>query len=390
MNGKQDNLQIAKVLNEYIKLAIPAMYQKKYHLLLAKGGPDYPYLAEQSFFGHILNGIFGLIEIIKFVQNHSIFVLGLNESTLRKALALYTIHDIHKFNDYEKLGTSEFSIPLERLQEEFKTLGLVEFAGEVEPHLMRAANVSKRSKHHGDLLLSQDDQSTLLWILVRIADTIASVTSASEAANALENTYLKDLAPEFKTKYKLYTHELQDIRGVLTNQIHGAVKHRLINNLGFQDIAYFASGTLYLGLKQPNGFSREDFIKELVDDVLGGLKPSIEMMKSAAKEGLRPKNFDFENYVYTFSELNILLEIILETTTKPNSQEIEKDINKISEKQNAPTGWSDTFEARFAVSLQELKDFKERWSLVRRYLLYVDALLKKLAPKLDKLTWFYR
>ncbi|MDJ1180255.1 type I-D CRISPR-associated protein Cas10d/Csc3 [Roseofilum sp. BLCC_M91] len=380
-------LELQQTIQDYIDIVIPAMYQNNYHLLLAKGGPDYPHLAEQSMLGHILNGAFGLFEILKFIEAEKIFCYGLNHSSIRKALALYSIHDIHKFNDFAKIGASEFSIPLERLEKEYKKLNLVDFAGEVDAHLMRAGNVSKRSTYHGDLLLSNDENSNFLWILVRIADTIASVPSPSELVFSLEN-YLKDLAPEFKTKYKLYSHELKDIRGVLTNSIHTAVKNRLYQELGFQDIAYFATGTLYIGVKQIDDFSREDLVKNIVGDVVNSLKPSAEMVKSAAKEGMRTQKFDFEKYVYTFSDLENLMQIALETTNKAEPKKIDEDINKTAEKKNAPKDWKETFETRFSVSLNQSKPFQEKWSLVRRYFLYLDTSLKQLAPDLDRVIWF--
>ncbi|XWK91239.1 MAG: type I-D CRISPR-associated protein Cas10d/Csc3 [Phormidium sp.] len=382
-----DKIPIKKILNDYINIVIPALYKQKYHLLLAKGGVDYPHLSEQSFLGHTLNGIFGLIEIIKFIINKNIFVLGLDESMIRKALALHTVHDVHKFKDYQKMPNSEFAIPLKRLEEEYKKLNLIEFAGEIDFHMMREANVSKRSKHHGDMSISTEEHSNKLWVLVRIADTIASVTSAKEAVSALEG-YLACLALEFKTKYKLYAHQLQDIRGVLTTQIHNATKKRLVDELGFQDIVYFATDTLYLGQKKISDFTREQFIYNLVNDILNGLNPEKEKIKSEAKEGLRLKKFDFENYVYIFADLECLLEIVKETTIKANAKDIGDDIQQIASKKNAPKEWDRNFEKRFSVSLQESQDFYERWSLVRRYFLYLDNLLKALTPELDRLIWF--
>jgi len=51
---------LEKVLNEYIDRYVPAMLRRGYHLLLAKGGREYPHLPEQSLFTHIINGVFGL------------------------------------------------------------------------------------------------------------------------------------------------------------------------------------------------------------------------------------------------------------------------------------------------------------------------------------------
>lgn len=379
---------INQIMEEYLDQVLPAMYRQKYNLLLAKGGPDYPHLSEQSFLGHIINGVFGLICLLKFIFGQGILIRGLDEVTIRKALALYSVHDLHKFSDFEKIGRSEFAIPLERLREEYKRLCLHEFAGEIDEHLMRVANVSKRSKHHGDLLLSDDD-GALLWLLVRIADTIASASSPPEAAGSLGN-YVNQLAPEIGTEWRLYTHELHDVRGVLTNLIHSVLHTRLAEELGLHPLLYFSTGTLYVGPKKINELDREKFIDALADGVLSGMIPSPEMVKSSAVDGLRREKYDFQPYVYTFANIETLLEIVLEETqrAKPDAKEIEKDISQIAAKKNAPPQWAKHFKRRFAASVSESKDFCERWFLVRRYLLYLETLLKSLAPNLNRLRWY--
>ena len=152
MSNLSQDFSLQDIVEDYINNIIPAMYQQNYHLILAKGGIDYPYLCEQSHLGHNLNGVFGLIEILKFIESQNIFVYGLDQLIIRRALALITIHDEHKFFGYKKIGNSDFAIPLERLSEKYEKLNLIDFAGELDPHIMRYANVSKRSKHHGDLL----------------------------------------------------------------------------------------------------------------------------------------------------------------------------------------------------------------------------------------------
>jgi len=143
---------LEEALDQFVQDFIPAMQRWRYHLLLAKGGIEYPHLSEQSMLGHVVNGVFALARLIRFVIERKILVVGLDEQTVRKAFALLPIHDAHKLGDFEQMGTSEFSIPLARLQEEYTKLGLDRFTN-VDPHLMRAANVSKRSPYQGDIRL---------------------------------------------------------------------------------------------------------------------------------------------------------------------------------------------------------------------------------------------
>lgn len=379
------------ILDDYTEQIVPVMYRSKYHLRLAKGGPDFAYLPEQSFFVHLINGVFGLARLLTFIIEHKIVVRGLDEQMVRKAVALFCVHDVHKLGGFEQIGSSEFSIPLERLRQEWDVLGLTAFAGDVDEHLMRAINVSRRSPYQGDLLLSDDPQANKLWLLKSIADNMASAKNPLEAVSSLEGTdYLKSLAPEFGTSWRLYAHELRDIRGVVTNLIHGATGAQLQQQFGFFDLLHFPTGTLYLGPKRIAEFERGVFITTLVDDVLNGLQPEPDLKKSYAAEGLRRKNFDFQSYVYSFADIGTLLEIVLEETqrTKPDAKSISDDVAQIARKDKTPEGWADQFEKRFEVSLNESKAFNEHWSLARRYLLYVDTLLHALSPQQDRLAWY--
>jgi hypothetical protein len=384
-----------KVLDEYVERVVPAMLRCQYHLTLVKGGPEYSHLPEQSHFAHIVNGIFGLAQLVKFLITRSVFVPGLDETMFRKALALYTVHEVHKDHRVEFLGSSQFSIPLERLREEYDRLGLDSFA-EVDEHLMRAANVHKRSTKHGDLLVSEEAGAAHLWLLVRLADTFASVKIPEEAVASLRG-YLSDLGPAFAAKsppgkYALCYHEVKDIRGVLTNIIHQAIARLLEVELGFYPLLHFSTGTLYIGPIQRQEIVHERFIQDVAVKVLGSLTEGGNT--DAARDGLRHQKFDFERYVYAFSSVETLLEVVRDETaaSKPNARIALREIdNLVAKRQELTTEWRETVEQRFGISLLDprvYKTFNELWSLVRRYLLYVDTLLRDLNPAENRLEWF--
>jgi len=71
--------------------------------------------------------------------------------------------------------------------------------------------------------------------------------------------YLKQLAPEFAPRggrFRLYTHELRDVRGVLTNLVHSVVSRRLETEYEFYPVLFFATGSLYIGPGQLPSFDR--------------------------------------------------------------------------------------------------------------------------------------
>ena len=140
--------EIENILDEYVEKYIPAMMKWGYHLTLVKGGPEYKHLPEQSHFAHIVNGIFGLSQLVKFLIEHDVWVSNLDEETVRKALALFTIHEVHKNSQVNFMDSTEFSIPLERLGEEYHRLGLDDFA-QVDEHLMRGWFVKGCVKSRG-------------------------------------------------------------------------------------------------------------------------------------------------------------------------------------------------------------------------------------------------
>lgn len=59
------------------------------------------------------------------------------------------------------------------------------------------------------------------WRLVRVADSMASITGPGETSSLWG--HLEGIDPQLATGFRLYHHELRDIRGVLTNQVHAVL-----------------------------------------------------------------------------------------------------------------------------------------------------------------------
>lgn len=387
--------QLDGILTEYLEHVVPAMLRRSYHLILVKGGQDYPHLPEQSHFAHIINGVFGLMRLLRFLVERQVRIPGLDETILRQTLALFTTHEVHKDHSVEKLGKSEFAVPLERLREEYNALGLDRFAT-VDDHLLRAANVHKRSTYHGDLLLSSDTQAARLWLLVRIADTFASVKTPSEAVSSLRG-YFADLSPVFLPQsrpgaYALYYHEIKDVRGALTNAIHQATAIQLEARHGFYPLLYFATGALYL---DPGGAAQADdsgLIPAIASAVLSTLTEG--NATDTARDGLRRQKFDFEPYVHTFADTQSLLAVVQDVVVaaKPDAKTAIQEIDGlVAKRQELTEEWRDSLEQRLGMQLLEPKEhktFNELWSLARLYLLYVDTLLRDLSPGTPRLNWF--
>jgi len=388
---------LEQILSTYLETVIPRMLERRYHLILVKGGPEYPHLPEQSHFAHIVNGVFGLMQLTRFLIAQNACPVWLDSETLRQGIAAYTVHEVHKDREVVLLGESSFSIPLERVREEYQRLGLEGFA-RVDDHLLRAANVHKRSAKHGDLLLSGNPKAHHLWTLVRIADTLASAQTPEEAAASLQG-YLTDLGPAFAPqsppgKYALYYHEIRDVRGVLTNAIHQAVARYLADRLGFFPLLFFATGTLYLGPTGAHPDATDDLIPAVSGQVLQSLTEGGGA--DAIRDGLRRKEKDFERYVFAFASVEDLLQVVYEDTltAKPNPRIALDEIEGLAgRRQDLAADWRETVEERLGIRLldpKEYETFNKLWSQVYRYLLYVDTLVRDLNPAENRVEWLLR
>jgi len=298
------------VLTEYIEKIVPKLIEGGYHLELAKGsievGQDYhERLSQQTMLSHLVNGVFGFSRLWTYLDESGI--LPYDEVNYRRFLSLFTLHDVHK-TSAERLGSSDFSVPLEVFAANRATLGLDTFA-DTDLHEHRAANVSSRSSYQGDLSLSTQPGAVTRWRMVRVADSMASVTSPREGSGVW--SHLKDLDSRLALNYRLHWHELADLRGVLTNQVHAAVANHLQAEFDCFPLLYFASGTLYLGPKNLPGFDRRAFVEELAQALAGLLEPSAEAQFDPA-EAYRRENYDFQSYVYAVLTPDRLLDFALE------------------------------------------------------------------------------
>ena len=377
-------MNLQDILQDYIEQIIPQMINQNFHLTLVKGGKDYPHLSEQSHFSHIINGLFGLSRLLGYLEEKDIYTL--DERQYRRVLSLYTTHDLHKTE--EKMGSSEFSISLENVERGVKSLKLAQFAQTTsEEH--RAANVHFRSSHKGDFQAFDDLRE---WTLVRIADAMASMTHAgdSQALGTLAR-YMQELCPELALNYTLYSHELSDVRGVLTNLVHNLMSNKLQQSANLFPLLFFADGVVYLGPKKVENFSRNKCIKHLSKNLLNEGLASVRAFDQA-KEAMRSQKYDFQSYVYLFADIETLLEVTVEyaLNAKPDVKFAEKGINNLFKKQQTVFSDAQEFNEKMNISLEEPKEFNQLWFTVNRCLLLVDSLVRDLIDRGNRLSWFIK
>lgn len=221
------------------------MVQRGYHSRPAKTAAWGEGHIDQPLLVHIQNGVFGLLQVLSFLDKEGIQLV--DESGLRRAVAMYVTHDLHKMTEYaisREEKRSQFDQSLEDYLAEINALGLDTFADTV-PAMHRAAAVSLCSPKTGDLSACPPG-TALLVDLVHLADCMASMTGCQQTAT-LANRLQKLLPPGKAQKYAFYYHCLDDIKGLFTNLIHRAVSQVLETEYGLYALLYFADSTLYLG-----------------------------------------------------------------------------------------------------------------------------------------------
>src|SRR5260370_1459595 len=116
-------MQYHNILRDYLHdYALPAMLDLGWAFKAAKSygwkGAQRPeYQIDQPLRTHILNGLYGLTRLLEYLQARNYY--HISDGDFKRALALYTLHDAYKDNDLarSRTGTSDFSVPLEAIEE---------------------------------------------------------------------------------------------------------------------------------------------------------------------------------------------------------------------------------------------------------------------------------
>lgn len=375
------------VLNEYVNNILPKMIDRAYHLQLAKGGVNYPDLSEQTMLAHVLNGAFGFSRLWKYLDRERL--LPYDETQHRQFLSLWTTHDLYKLTD-ERLGTSTFSLSEQTITDEVKALGLNDFA-ETTWRQHRAAMVGDPSHYQGDLALCPKGTQRVLDI-THVADALASITSPRETSGVWRD--LLKLCPLLKD-YTLDWHELADVRGLVTNQIHRAVAAVLEGERGLFPMLFFATGVLYIGRKQTTSFDRLQLCERIVDEVLSVLQPS-EAGFDVSQARSKGNPFRFEPFVFCVAHWNDVLGFgYKQALRKPSKKFYADKMNDWfgkTRKKELPYPDAATMQTALGMTnLLDDADFNQRWDAVTTYLDFADGVVDECAnvKEIDKrVKWF--
>lgn len=267
-SGEEDISVEEKVLEEYRTDVDPAIVDTGWTFEAAKS-VEYG-KTDQSLLNHVRNGVFVLAQLNAVVRRLDGYTL--NEDDLRAAIALFTIHDLHKLDaERDSEPDSRFDIPQEEVRRYVKRFNLGEFASDLTSRDFRSCAID----HHNDWTANHD-QSTRRFDdmrpFIRVADAFASSETPEAATgdsvqNAIDHAYPGE-------EFELRRHSLDDVKGILTNLIHGAVIERL-GEENYQQLMIYQDGCVYLtDASTPHRHLSEDFVEDLLQRLQIGIRES--------------------------------------------------------------------------------------------------------------------
>lgn len=222
---------------------------------------------DQSLLNHVRNGVFALAQLNDVARSLDGYTL--DEDNLRAAIALFTIHDIHKLNpERDTDPETRFDISTEEVQRHVANFGLDEFAPDLTSRDFRSCAID----HHNDWTANQDQTTRRfndLRPFVRLADGLASCDTPEAAVSesvqsAIDRTYLDS---DFVLRY----HVLDDVKGILTNLLNAAISECL-GAFDYQPLAIYQDGCVYL---VPAENARPGVDQAFVDNILTQLQSNI-------------------------------------------------------------------------------------------------------------------
>ena len=231
---------------------------------------------DQSLLNHVRNGVYFLLQLNQAATD--LDARTLDETDLRNAVAMFVAHDLHKTR--ETAGPEEeFDIPRETVEEFVDAIGLEAFA----PDLTIEDYWSCACAHH-DSWNAKTGHVTLAFTelqgYVRLADAFASTSLPEEAVNERTRKSFDDV---FYGELDLRYHQLNDVKGILTNLCNRAVE-KLLRNEGYRVLAIYQDGCVYAAPADVSGaVVDEKLIREIYETFTETVRESHPSYANPAK-----------------------------------------------------------------------------------------------------------
>lgn len=202
---------------------------------------------DQPMVNHVRNGVFALAQLNKIVP-----ALGgreLNEKQLRRVVALFVMHDLHKLRG-EQAREDEYEIEESAVRPLVERLELQSFTkvnSDDEP--LTITDFHACAVDHEDSERSKPGHSTRTYDrlrpFVRLADAFASSDSPEAAVEQRNQDALAKAYPGLPDLSLRY-HALDDVKGVFTNLLNGVISATLHEEYDYRLLAIYQDGCVYV------------------------------------------------------------------------------------------------------------------------------------------------
>ena len=243
---------------------------------------------DQSLVNHVRNGVAALARVNEVIE--AVGGYPYNEGGLRDAIALFTIHDIHKLDeDRDENPDTRFDIPESEIEAYVEKFGLLDWAESLtmaDFHSCAIDHHDTQIKKSGETVRvfnpSNPDQTTHVFDdyrpLIRLADALASKETPEAATsrgvtNAVQHAYPNAVAD-------LRRHSLTDVKGILTNLVNAAVAETL-EQASYEQLLIYQDGCVYLA---PEDATSPTLDEQFVSEVFDNLKQNIRQAHPAYQD----------------------------------------------------------------------------------------------------------
>lgn len=266
--------ELHPVLAEFLSDVDPQLLDEGWGFEIAKG-VEYGGQTDQSMVNHVRNGIFALWQLNEVVPEFGAYEL--TDPELRRATALFVIHDLHKYRDKQTTARTEYDINRDEIESLVNAVGVDEFAPSLRTEDFHACAVD-----HENSWKSNPEQSTRTYDrlrpFVRLADAFASCETPESAASARNERSLNEAYP--KVNLELRTHVLDDVKGIFTNLLNGVVTRELGEQAGYELLLIYQDGCVYVAdSEEPEPTVNETLIEKLyrrLTDEIGEAHPAYD------------------------------------------------------------------------------------------------------------------
>lgn len=370
-------------LRQFVDELMPAFQEMELSEEPAKTYNPERNLIDQSMWEHIRSGVEACLALLDYLGNYE---LEFDTEELKIAIIAFILHDLHKDPSIKKTGTSEYSLPLEEVERICYSLCKAVDTTIPPAAFLRVAGVSSFSNKLGDLSTLSDQYN---WTYIRdwvgLMDQMASITSIAECIEEKTIHNLKQrlsqlLPPKLVSKLRIEFHYIQEMRGMLTSQIHNGMA-LLMKRYGYYPWVRFGDGTLYISFESEELPTTDRLYEDLIDLFFQSISQSAEQVDK--KKLLDTSTFECQPSAYMLFNspegfARLFHHVLVNSST--DSRKFVKD--KLEDRLQSYE--VNTLEELFTLKNELAKDdeLRDKWFYTARYF----AALQRLVQRMESIS----